>query len=197
MNPGTVLDYEVVRRWWKDRSEWTAGWIRNGGKVPEGVRTRFSVQEGAQMVAEVPDGGGREAQRAVVQGANELFARGFETYPAEGRAPFSVLKSVFKQFDQWLREIYGKLTGERSRVSLFAGPGDDVQDGGDGGTVGSVRPDYDAKNAGGPLPVLQLNEPISGDYRPYRQHCQCRRFDPQRQGSYVFSRIFRRQEGRI
>ena len=37
---------------------------------------------------------------------NELFARGFEAYLKEGKAPNSYLKQAFKSFANWLRHLY-------------------------------------------------------------------------------------------
>lgn len=37
---------------------------------------------------------------------NELFARGFEAYLKEGKAPNSYLKQAFKSFWNWLRQLY-------------------------------------------------------------------------------------------
>lgn len=37
---------------------------------------------------------------------NELFARGFEAYLKEGKAPNSYLKNAFKSFWNWLRQLY-------------------------------------------------------------------------------------------
>jgi hypothetical protein len=42
--------------------------------------------------------------------AHEKFARGFEQYIAEGKAPSEGLKAVFEQFKQWLMQIYHSLT---------------------------------------------------------------------------------------
>ena len=42
--------------------------------------------------------------------AHEQFARGFERYLAEGKAPTEGLRGVFEQFKQWLLAIYHSLT---------------------------------------------------------------------------------------
>lgn len=41
----------------------------------------------------------------------EQFARGFESYLMEGKAPSEGLKSVFAQFKRWLTRIYRNITG--------------------------------------------------------------------------------------
>ncbi|KEJ93458.1 hypothetical protein [Synergistes jonesii] len=53
---------------------------------------------------------GSEAGRAYDRAAQEYFARGFEKYLAEGRAPSKELLSVFRRFKQWLCDIYKSLT---------------------------------------------------------------------------------------
>lgn len=113
VNPGTVRDYEVVQRWWRDHADWIAGWIRNGGEVSDEVRARFTVRDGSDLVRSALAGSGdSDVRSAVVRGANELFARGFEQYLAEGKAPSPGLRSVFQRFAAWLKEIYGKLTAK-------------------------------------------------------------------------------------
>lgn len=47
---------------------------------------------------------------------HEKFARGFEKYLAEGKAPNAELKTVFEQFKEWLIEVYKNL--KNLRVSL-------------------------------------------------------------------------------
>lgn len=43
--------------------------------------------------------------------AEEKFAKGFEKYLRDGQAPAQELVSVFKQFKDWLREVYRTLRG--------------------------------------------------------------------------------------
>lgn len=42
--------------------------------------------------------------------AHEKFARGFEKYLGEGKAPSVELKSVFRRFAAWMRQVYRDLT---------------------------------------------------------------------------------------
>lgn len=48
----------------------------------------------------------------------EKFARGFERYLAEGKAPTERLKAVFEKFEQWLMDIYEGITGSDIDVQL-------------------------------------------------------------------------------
>ncbi len=48
----------------------------------------------------------------------EKFARGFEKYLREGKAPTETLRRVFEQFKEWLTQIYTKLKGSPIDIKL-------------------------------------------------------------------------------
>lgn len=48
----------------------------------------------------------------------EYFARGFEKYVREGKAPTPQLKTIFEKFKTWLTEIYKKVTGSAIDVKI-------------------------------------------------------------------------------
>lgn len=48
---------------------------------------------------------------------HERFARGFERYLLEGRAPSQALAGVFEKFKQWLSDIYNKVSELRSPIN--------------------------------------------------------------------------------
>jgi GNAT superfamily N-acetyltransferase len=50
--------------------------------------------------------------------AEEKFARGFELYLREGKAPNAELKRIFEQFKQWLTEIYQTIKGSSLDVDI-------------------------------------------------------------------------------
>lgn len=50
--------------------------------------------------------------------AEEMFARAFERYLADGKAPTPELQSVFEQFKQWVKDIYHAITGSDIDVEL-------------------------------------------------------------------------------
>lgn len=63
----------------------------------------------------------------------ELFARGFENYLRDGKAPDNTLKSLFDEVSNWFKEIYQSLAdlgieinGEMSNVYSYIMTGDDV-----------------------------------------------------------------------
>lgn len=49
---------------------------------------------------------------------SEKFARGFEKYLAEGKAPNKKLKEIFDQFKKWLLDIYNEITGSDIDLAL-------------------------------------------------------------------------------
>jgi GGDEF domain-containing protein len=51
---------------------------------------------------------------------HEAFARGFETYLAEGKAPTPALQAVFDKFKTWLVEIYRNIIGSPLEKKLHA-----------------------------------------------------------------------------
>lgn len=50
--------------------------------------------------------------------AEEKWARGFERYLAEGKAPVSHLQKVFEKFKTWLTEIYKNIVGSEIDIEL-------------------------------------------------------------------------------
>lgn len=71
------------------------------------------------MGLEVTSASGRDAIRAAVQTAqHEQFARGFEAYTMEGKAPSSALREIFATFRQWLIQVYRSLITAPLNVKL-------------------------------------------------------------------------------
>ncbi len=66
-----------------------------------------------------------EASNATSMGvevwAEERFARAFERYLADGKAPTTGLVEVFSKFKNWLLDIYHSLTGSRIDVEISEG----------------------------------------------------------------------------
>lgn len=50
--------------------------------------------------------------------ASEKFARGFERYLADGKAPIPELKQIFEDFKDWLTDIYKGITGSDIDLQL-------------------------------------------------------------------------------
>lgn len=50
--------------------------------------------------------------------AEEKFARGFERYLADGKAPTEKLKEIFEQFKKWMLDIYKEISGSEIDIKL-------------------------------------------------------------------------------
>lgn len=53
----------------------------------------------------------------ITRGMHEQFARAFETYAMEGKAPSAALASAFRSFKRWLTQIYKRLTALNSPIT--------------------------------------------------------------------------------
>lgn len=102
-------DLKVVSRWWEENAEDIA---RQAAQfVPEGDRGGLSAEGFRAWLAS-----GMERRSSVGaaydRAAQEYFARGFERYLMEGRAPVPSreLLAVFRRFKKWLCDIYRTLT---------------------------------------------------------------------------------------
>lgn len=102
-------DLKVVSRWWEENAEDIA---RQAAQfVPDSERGGLSAEEFRAWLAsgmERKSAAGAAYDRA----AQEYFARGFERYLMEGKAPVPSreLLAVFRRFKKWLCEIYRALT---------------------------------------------------------------------------------------
>lgn len=99
----------------------TNGWFkRNAAEVaieasdtPEGGQLGMSVT--SQEVEDFLDfgtTGEKLRDQAINRAIHEQFARGFETYLMEGKAPSVELRNVFQQFARWLTQIYQRIRGD-------------------------------------------------------------------------------------
>lgn len=68
-------------------------------------------------VGTVRDWLGAQEGEAITRRQHEKFARGFERYMMEGRAPTVALAQVFEKFKQWLTAIYQTVAKLRSPIS--------------------------------------------------------------------------------
>lgn len=56
--------------------------------------------------------GDTESNKAIRRAVHENFARGFETYLMEGKAPSVELRNAFRTFARWLTQIYRSIRGD-------------------------------------------------------------------------------------
>lgn len=100
--PQQVRDmYAQATSWWRDNADAVAADAGNGVTAAD--------------VATYLDNGttGDAAKDAAIDtGMQEQWARAFETYLLEGKAPTAELRGAFEQFRAWLMEVYRKVKGD-------------------------------------------------------------------------------------
>lgn len=118
--------------------------------------------------------GGRPIKgSALGQNEHEAFARGFEKYLAEGKAPNERMQPIFDAFKGWMIQVYGNL--DRLHVKLDPGVRkfmgriiDDVQNGpsvaGAGVEGGAAETGKEGTSPAGP--AGRTGEPLAGDVGP-------------------------------
>lgn len=103
-NSQAAKDLATINGW----AEWKEG-------DAEEYKGTASASEFAKLEAEIlkaeKDGNEKEAARLKNVWRQEKFARGFEEYLHEGKAPTSTLKRIFRRFRDWLKQIYKDVTG--------------------------------------------------------------------------------------
>ncbi len=112
---------EKIHQWFKRNAESVAqeanGYMGMEGKPIE--------QPGAITAADVVSyldnktSGDKGKDAAIERAVHEQFARGFETYLMEGKAPSVELHNVFRTFARWLTQVYKSVRGDL-KVNLDA-----------------------------------------------------------------------------
>ncbi|RVD44657.1 hypothetical protein EN742_01705 [Mesorhizobium sp. M4A.F.Ca.ET.020.02.1.1] len=104
-------DMERVKAWWGDNADAVA---KDGMRVmPDVALTADDVK------AALANGttGDLMKDAAVDVGMQEQWARGFESYLMEGKAPSIELRGAFEKFRAWLISVYRRLAGLNVNVS--------------------------------------------------------------------------------
>ncbi|WP_045834464.1 LPD23 domain-containing protein [Hyphomicrobium sp. 99] len=103
--PHAAAEIKAVREWWRENADAVA---KDATRSTDGVTV--TVED---VTAWLDNGttGDAVKDRALVVGGQEQFARGFEAYLMEGRAPNEELRSAFEKFRAWLVSIYQRLAG--------------------------------------------------------------------------------------
>lgn len=108
---GAVTEFEAVKTWWRSNASSVA---------KDAMRVMPDVQVTADDVIAAIDGGttGDMMKDAAIDvGMQEQWARSFEQYLMEGKAPSVELRGAFEKFRAWLVSIYRRLTGLNVEVS--------------------------------------------------------------------------------
>lgn len=90
-----------TKEWWKTNAKDVA---RDGGN---GL-----TEEDVLRYLDAGTTGNKAKDIAVDVGTQEQWARAFETYLMEGKAPTSELRAAFEQFRAWLMVVYKKMKGD-------------------------------------------------------------------------------------
>ncbi|MER9388187.1 hypothetical protein [Mesorhizobium sp. M0435] len=107
----TAGDMETVKAWWGENADAVA---------KDGMRVMPDVTLTAEDVnAALANGttGDLMKDAAVDVGMQEQWARGFEAYLMEGKAPSIELRGAFEKFRSWLISVYRRLAGLNVTVS--------------------------------------------------------------------------------
>ncbi len=92
-------DWQTILQWWGQN---IPGIAKDGGVTEDHVRAY--LERGTT--------GDPLLDRAVNVGMQEQWARAYETYLMEGKAPSLALRSAFEAFSAWLMEVYRKVKGD-------------------------------------------------------------------------------------
>lgn len=109
--PAAVAEFEQIKTWWRSNAQ---------GVAKDAMRVMPDVQVTEADVIRAIDAGttGDVMKDAAIDvGMQEQFARGFEAYLMDGKAPSVELRTAFEKFRAWLVSIYRRLTGLNVEVS--------------------------------------------------------------------------------
>ena len=103
-------DLDVIKKWWADNAEAVA---KDGQKATGSA----IAKEDVTAYLEGGTTGDHGKDRAIDIGTQEQWARAFETYLMEGKAPSVELRPAFERFRAWLLEVYRKARGLNVNVT--------------------------------------------------------------------------------
>jgi len=113
----SIAEMAVLKAWWRENAAAVAA-DGNGAIKQEGI-TGEALVSGQDVAKYLDEGttGNADKDRAIDIGLQEQFARGFEAYLMEGKAPSEGLRAAFEKFRAWLIAIYKKLAGLNVKIS--------------------------------------------------------------------------------
>lgn len=107
----SVADYEAIKGWWRENAAAVAA---DGNRaMPDAKLTAEDVQR----AIDTGSTGDVMKDAAVDVGMQEQWARAFEAYLMEGKAPNVELRSAFEKFRAWLVSIYQRVAGLNVQIS--------------------------------------------------------------------------------
>lgn len=106
-----ATEFETIKAWWRE----------NAGEVAKDARKAFPdlaiTPERVQAAIDNGTSGDANIDIAIDVGMQEQWARGFETYVMEGKAPSAELRTAFERFRAWLLAVYRKLASLNVNIS--------------------------------------------------------------------------------
>ena len=112
---------QSINNWYKRNAEEVAAEATkylNGefDVLKQGERSTESQQQvnevDVQKYLDAGETGNKDKDSAIRRAVHEQFARGFETYLMEGKAPSIELRNAFRTFARWLAQIYKAMRGD-------------------------------------------------------------------------------------
>jgi hypothetical protein len=110
VSPDIQEMHDGVRTWWGENAEAVAA----DAKQVTGLDV---TADQVKAVLEAGTTGDAAIDVAVEVGMHEQFARGFESYLMEGKAPSIEMRSAFERFTQWFVRLYKNLRGLNVQIS--------------------------------------------------------------------------------
>jgi hypothetical protein len=109
-SPAIKEMYDGVRGWWHENAEAVAVDAKDAsGLEVSAADVRAALDNGTT--------GDGALDAAIDTGMHEQFARGYEAYVMEGKAPSIELRPAFERFTQWLLRLYKHIRGLNVRIS--------------------------------------------------------------------------------
>lgn len=96
---GLLRDWNATKAWWQKNAQQLA---TDAGEGTTAADVRKALA-GESL--------GEKKDAAVARGMHEQWARAFEVYLRDGKAPNAQMKGLFDQFKDWLTQVYKSITG--------------------------------------------------------------------------------------
>lgn len=123
--PALTADLALFNKWIQDNAEHVVSSYLESMSTPSIARDQMATLGGAQFIREnvhrLHELGVNEETSHAYRAIHEYFARGWETYIAEGKAPTPGLMNVFRRFTAWITKVYNvaaNVLGQKLRVTL-------------------------------------------------------------------------------
>lgn len=107
----SIAEYEIIKSWWRENAKAVAA---DGNRaMPDAKLTAEDVQR----AIDVGTTGDMMKDAAIDVGMQEQWARGYEAYLMEGKAPSVELRSAFEKFRAWMISVYRSLIGLNVQIN--------------------------------------------------------------------------------